>query len=87
MFCTARMITIAAFTEKSSSCSDLYLSTPSYALLVNTDIKEGVKYTLSVYGCTSEASYYLLQRREGYMVELRKYSVFTLFYLKTILQR
>ncbi|KAF4077565.1 hypothetical protein AMELA_G00209640 [Ameiurus melas] len=37
--------------------------------VLDTDFKEGVKYTLSVYACSSGAPY-LLQRREGYMVEL-----------------
>ncbi|KAI4879687.1 hypothetical protein NFI96_032027 [Prochilodus magdalenae] len=36
---------------------------------VNSDFENGVKYTLSVYACTSDAPQ-LLQRREGYVKEL-----------------
>lgn len=37
--------------------------------MIDSDLIEGVKYTLSVYGCTSGALS-LLQRKEGYAVEL-----------------
>ncbi|XP_026797254.3 LIF receptor subunit alpha b [Pangasianodon hypophthalmus] len=54
--CAVKWIKIPSDVSSAKICSD-------------KDFKEGVKYTLSVYGCPSGAPE-LLQRREGYMTEL-----------------
>ncbi|XP_046723787.1 LIF receptor subunit alpha b isoform X2 [Silurus meridionalis] len=58
-------------TYNAQLCSVQWIKIPSsvFSAKISSDFKEGVKYTLSVYACTSGAPY-LLQRREGYMVEL-----------------
>ncbi|KAK3523885.1 hypothetical protein QTP70_015714, partial [Hemibagrus guttatus] len=45
------------------------ISSDRYNATIDSDLKEGVKYTLSVYGCTS-GPLSLMQRREGYVEEL-----------------
>ncbi|XP_060791899.1 LIF receptor subunit alpha b isoform X2 [Neoarius graeffei] len=56
---------------KAQQCAVEWMKVPPGVSRANisADFKDGVKYTLSVYGCTSEAPY-LLQRREGYVGEL-----------------
>ncbi|KAI5625115.1 leukemia inhibitory factor receptor alpha b isoform X1 [Silurus asotus] len=66
-------------TYNAQLCSVQWMKIPSSVLSakISSDFKEGVKYTLSVYACTSGAPY-LLQRTEGYMVELLQKSVTSL---------
>lgn len=57
--CSLKWRKIASSSSKENIYSDR---------VMDTDFKEGVKYTLSVYACNLGAPH-LLQRREGYMVE------------------
>ncbi|TTK94551.1 Leukemia inhibitory factor receptor [Bagarius yarrelli] len=58
-------------TYKSHQCAVKWKkkSSDHFNATIDSDLKEGVKYTLSVFGCTSGALS-LLQRKEGYAVEL-----------------
>ncbi|KAM9450361.1 LIF receptor subunit alpha b isoform 1-T1 [Clarias gariepinus] len=58
-------------TYQASQCAIKWIKVSSVvsSKTIYSDFIDGVKYTLSVYACTSGAPY-LLQRREGYMVEL-----------------
>ncbi|XP_058271547.1 LIF receptor subunit alpha b isoform X2 [Hemibagrus wyckioides] len=58
-------------TYQPQQCSVKWKTIPSdrSSATVDSDLKEGVKYTLSVYGCTS-GPLSLMQRREGYVEEL-----------------